>query len=83
MCENVDIQIFVGKTISSIDSTTENIWVLYFQDGTSVEIEAVNFGDGLPVLEAHSHEEVEPEEFNPAQPPGICEIIDSKKTKVV
>lgn len=39
--------IFVGKTIKSVDVKTVNVIFIYFTDGTSVVLEAESYGSGL------------------------------------
>lgn len=48
---NKDTNKIIGKTIKSVDTTSINMWVLYFTDGSSVELWGENDGPlGLPQL---------------------------------
>ena len=43
----IDMDTFVGKTISKVDTTATNCVTFWFTDGTSACLEAENAGYGL------------------------------------
>ena len=46
---------FYGKTIKSIDTSTSNVWIFHFTDGTSCEVwaECGSSQFDLPFLEVY------------------------------